>query len=51
MNEAICEDCGENLGTHVRSGYDITPTDRGLERRYIEEWVCDECDPYEDEAA
>jgi hypothetical protein len=39
-----CEQCGE-LATHKRSGYDVTPTDRGDERRYAEEWVCDECDP------
>lgn len=39
-----CEQCGEQA-THQRSGFDVCPTDRGDERRLIEEWVCDECDP------
>ncbi len=41
----LCEHCGENEATHARQGYDICPTDRGDEYRWICEWVCDECDP------
>jgi hypothetical protein len=40
----ICESCG-GRGTHLRCGYDVCPTDRGDERRYHEEWLCDHCDP------
>jgi ferredoxin len=42
--EMKCESCGAP-GTHLRTGYDVCPTDRGDERRYKEEWYCDECDP------
>jgi len=41
---SLCERCGERLGTHMRSGEEIAPTDRGDERRATEEWVCDDCD-------
>jgi len=40
----LCDQCGENLATHARGGYDVTPTDRGDERRYIEDFLCDDCD-------
>jgi len=43
-----CVECGEH-GTHTRRYRDVCPTDRGNEVREGEEWVCDECDPYEDE--
>jgi hypothetical protein len=40
-----CEYCAQERGTHHVSVYEECPTDRGTERREMEYWMCDRCDP------
>ena len=48
MNEKECPLCGERMRQHTREQTDRIPGTRETRSKKIVEWICPECDYFED---
>jgi YgiT-type zinc finger domain-containing protein len=48
MDQKDCPVCGERMRLQVREHVDRVPGTRETKSRQVREWVCPECDHFED---
>ena len=48
MSERECPVCGERMRLQTREHHDRVPGTREVKTKIVREWVCPECDHFED---